>query len=59
MSTNTIKKASVNEVDALQKLADGLTQHASTAPSVVLAGATLKPSDAAPLRCGAARPVAA
>jgi hypothetical protein len=45
MSTNTIKKARVNEVDALQKLADGLTQHASTAPSVVLAGATLKPSD--------------
>jgi len=45
MSTNTIKKARVNEVDALQKLADGLTQHASTAPSVVLAGVTLKPSD--------------
>jgi hypothetical protein len=59
MSTNTIKRTRVNEVDALQKLADGLTQHASTAPSVVLAGATLKPSDAAPLRCGAARPVAA
>ncbi len=45
MSTNIIKKSRVNEVDALQKLADGLTQHASTAPSVVLAGATLKPSD--------------
>jgi hypothetical protein len=45
MSTNIIKKARVNEVDALQKLADGLTQHASTAPAVVLAGVTLKPSD--------------
>ena len=45
MSTNITKKTRVNEVDALQKLADGLTQHASTAPSVVLAGVTLKPSD--------------
>ncbi len=45
MSTNITKKARVNEVDALQKLADGLTQHASTAPSVVLAGVTMKPGD--------------
>jgi hypothetical protein len=45
MSTNLRKRARVNEVDALQKLADGLTQHASTAPVVVLAGVTLKPSD--------------
>jgi hypothetical protein len=45
MTTNTIKKARVNEVAALQKLVDGLTQHASTAPSVILAGVTLKPSD--------------
>jgi hypothetical protein len=45
MSTNIIKKSRVNEVDALQKLADGLTQHASTAPAVVLAGVTLKPGD--------------
>lgn len=35
----------MNEVDVLQKLADGLTQHASTAPAVVLAGVTLKPND--------------
>jgi hypothetical protein len=45
MSTNITKKTRVNEVDALQKLADGLTQHASTVPAVVLAGVTLKPSD--------------
>jgi hypothetical protein len=45
MGTNIIKKARVNEVDALQKLADGLTQNASTAPSFVLAGTTLKPTD--------------
>ena len=45
MTTNIIKKTRVNEVDALQKLADGLTQHASTAPAVVLAGVMLKPSE--------------
>lgn len=45
MSTTITKRARVNEVDALQKLADGLTQHASTAPSVVIAGVTMKPSD--------------
>jgi hypothetical protein len=45
MPTNIIKKARVNEVDSLQKLADGFTRHASTAPAVVLAGATLRPSD--------------
>ncbi len=45
MSTNLTKKTRVNEVDALQRLADGLTQHASTVPSIVFAGVTLKPSD--------------
>ena len=45
MTTHITKKARVNEINALQKLADGLTQHAATAPTVVLAGVTLKPSD--------------
>ena len=45
MGTNIIKKARVNEVDALQKLADGFTLRAATAPSVVLAGVSLKPND--------------
>ena len=45
MSTNNVKKSRANEVDALQKLVDGFTQHASTAPSVVFASGTSKPSD--------------
>jgi hypothetical protein len=45
VSANIIKMARVNEVDALQKLADGPAQHASSAPSAVLAVATRKRSD--------------
>ncbi len=45
MSTTINKAARVNEVAALQQLVDGLTQNAATAPSVVLAGVTLKPGD--------------
>jgi hypothetical protein len=32
-------------VDSLPKLVDGFTRHAATTPTIVLAGATLKPSD--------------
>jgi hypothetical protein len=45
MTTNIIKQTRVNNVDSLQKLVDGYTKYAATAPSVVLAGVTLKPGD--------------
>jgi hypothetical protein len=45
MTTNTTKMARVNSIDALQKLVNGYTKYTATAPSVVLAGATLKPTD--------------
>jgi hypothetical protein len=45
MATNITKKTRVITVDSLQKLVDGFTKHAATTPSLVFAGATLKPSD--------------
>jgi hypothetical protein len=47
MAANITKKSRANTIDSLQKLIDGLNKHASTAPSVMLAGVTLRPSDVA------------
>jgi hypothetical protein len=45
MTANPIEATRTNPVDAFPKLADGLTERASTAPSVVLAGVTFTPGD--------------
>jgi hypothetical protein len=45
MATNLIKTTRVNSIDLLQKLANGYAQYSTSAPLIVLAGATLKPSD--------------
>jgi hypothetical protein len=47
MATKIIKKSRTITVDSLQKLVDGFTRHAATTPSIVFAGATLKPIDVA------------
>jgi hypothetical protein len=45
MATNHNKRTRVGDVAALQKLGEGLAQHASTVPPIVIAGVTYKPSD--------------
>jgi hypothetical protein len=42
--TNIRRKFRANRLDSLWKGVDGVTEHAATTPSDVLAGATLKPS---------------
>jgi hypothetical protein len=45
MSTNTPKKNRIDQNAADQKLIDGLTKHAATIPSLVIAGATVANKD--------------
>jgi hypothetical protein len=45
MTTNKNKRSRSDDIAALQKLSEGLTQHASTVPPIVIAGVTYKPSD--------------
>jgi hypothetical protein len=46
MATNLPKKNRPSEIDALQKLADGLTKHAAAIPQMVIGGVTTTPADA-------------
>src|SRR5271166_5385806 len=45
MATNITKKTQAESIDELQKIVDGYTKYEGTAPSVMSAGVTLKPSD--------------
>jgi hypothetical protein len=45
MATNLTKTTRVNSIDLLQKLANGYAKYSTSAPAIVVAGATLKSSD--------------
>jgi hypothetical protein len=45
MAANIPKKNRPSEIDALQKLCDGLAKHATAIPQVVIAGTAMAPAD--------------